>query len=97
LQSIASLSDSELAPAVGLVLKLASESTFSRTAAVHSVRQRVNSRPEVAGGTLDAIRLAVTQHSEVAIAMLADIDSDLRNSKPAACMEVCPPLLLAPF
>ena len=47
LESIASLSESELAPAVGLVLKLASEATFSRPAAVHSVRRRVTSRPEV--------------------------------------------------
>lgn len=46
---------------------------------------------QVASGTLDAIRLAVTQHSEIAMAMLADIDSHLRSSKPAASMEVRPP------
>lgn len=77
---------------MGLILKLASESQGSRSQAVHTVRQKARSCPEVSGGTLDAIRLAVTQHEDIATAMLADIDTDCRQAKPATTMEVkhCP-------
>ena len=88
LQALPALSDSELAPAVGLILKLASESQGSRGQAVHVVRQKARSCPEVGGGSLDAIRLAVTQHEDIASAMLADIDADCRQAKPATSTEV---------
>ena len=74
------LSEAELPPAVGLVLKLASESPAMRAPAVACVRARVRSAaPGVAGGTLDAMRLAVLQHQEVAAALLANIDADARS------------------
>lgn len=82
LQALPMLSEAELPPAVGLVLKLASESPTARVPAVQCVRARVRSAtPGVAGGTLDAMRLAVLQHREVAAAVLADIDADARGSR----------------
>lgn len=79
------LSEAELPPAVGLVLKLASESPLARAPAVRCVRGRVRSAaPGAAGGTLDAMRLAVLQHRDVASAVLADIDADAKGAKPAA-------------
>ena len=72
---------------MGLILKLASESQGLRSQAVHTVRQKARACPEVLGGTLDAIRLAVTQHEDIATAMLADIDADCRHAKPATSME----------
>lgn len=75
------LSEAELPPAVGLVLKLASESPEARGPAVRCVRARVRSAvPSATGGTLDAMRLAAMQHREVAAAVLADIDSDAESS-----------------
>lgn len=88
LQALPALTDSELAPAVGLILKLASESQGLRTQAVQTVRRKVRSCPEVSIGTLDAIRLAVNQHEDIATAMLADIDAGCRAAKPATSMEV---------
>ncbi len=89
LQALPMLSEAELPPAVGLVLKLASESPTARAPAVHCVRARVRSAaPGVAGGTLDAMRLAVLQHKEVASALLADIDAEARNGKAAPDSQV---------
>lgn len=49
------------------------------------MRSRVRSAaPGAAGGTLDAMRLAVLQHRDVASAVLVDIDSDARGAKPAS-------------
>lgn len=94
-QALPMLSEAELPPAVGLVLKLASESPTARAPAVHCVRARVRSAaPGVAGGTLDAMRLAVLQHKEVASALLADIDAEARSGKAAPDSQVgrsCPP------
>lgn len=47
--------------------------------------------PGAAGGTLDAMRLAVLQHRDVASAVLADIDSDARAAKPLSApdAQVC--------
>ncbi|KAK9829646.1 hypothetical protein WJX72_007078 [[Myrmecia] bisecta] len=80
LESLPALSESELPPAVGLVLKLASDSPKVRSEAVGAVRQRVRSAhaETVTPGTLDALRLAVTQYKEVAQAMLADIDASCK-------------------
>ena len=139
LQALPMLSEAELPPAVGLVLKLASESPLARAPAVstgpaqHSavpelvleamllcklcrlrlrgvvqpavmrprmllrvqvrcVRTRVRcAAPGAAGGTLDAMRLAVLQHRDVASAVLADIDSDARAAKPLSApdAQVC--------
>ena len=88
LQALPALSESELPPAVGLVLKLASEAPASCTHAVHVVHSRIKSRPDVSPGTLDAVRLAVSQHMDIAQAILADIDSECRSSKPASPVEV---------
>lgn len=77
-----------MAPAVGLILKLASEAGGSRERAVRTVRSSVRGRTEPSNGTLDAVRLAVAQHPDVAAAMLADIDADCRAAKVAAPMEV---------
>lgn len=52
------------------------------------MRSRVRSAaPGAAGGTLDAMRLAVLQHRDVALAVLADIDADARGAKPATSPE----------
>ncbi len=91
-QALPMLSEAELPPAVGLVLKLASESPLARAPAVRCVRGRVRSAaPGAAGGTLDAMRLAVLQHRDVAFAVLADIDADAKGAKPAAApdAQVC--------
>lgn len=88
MQALPALSNAELAPAVGLILKLASESQASRSQAVHTVRRKVRQGLEVSSGTLDAIRLAVIQHEDIASAMLADIDADCRQAKPASNLEV---------
>ena len=79
---------------MGLILKLASESQTSRSQAIQTVRRKVRQGPEVSSGTLDAIRLAVIQHEDIASAMLADIDSDCRQAKPASNLEVPVPLAL---
>lgn len=93
LQALPSLSDLELPPAVGLILKLSSESEGFREAVVHAVRSRVREhRASTTSGTLDAVRLAVNQHPGIAAAMLADIDAECRSSK-AAAAEVCQSLL----
>lgn len=89
LQALSSLPETELPPAVGLALKLASETESSRPAAIHAVRTRIRAQRDTANGTLDAVRLAMSQHSEVAAAMLADIDSECRTAKSASPMEVC--------
>ena len=90
MQALPALSDTELPPAVGLVLKLASESPASRAAAVHTVRRRMKAQAGVSGGTLDAVRFAVTRHADIATTVLADIDADCRSAKPALPPEVMP-------
>lgn len=87
-QALSSLSETEMAPAVGLILKLASEAGGSREKAVRTVRSSIRGQAEPSNGTLDAVRLAVAQHPDVAAAMLADIDADCRAVKIAAPMEV---------
>lgn len=90
------LSDTELPPAVGLVLKLSSSSSSCRAAAVKAVRQRVRQAPAgegVSQGTVDALRLAVMQHHAVASAMLHEMDAECRSAKspaaaPASDMEM---------
>lgn len=80
-QALPCLSESELPPAVGLVLKLASESGAAQGLAVRVVRQRIRAAAGTASaGTLDAVRLAVLQHRGVARAMLADIEADAREA-----------------
>lgn len=89
MQALGSLSESELPPAVGLVLKLANEAAGdARTSAVKAVRQRLRSKAEVSPGALDAVRLAASQHPDVAAAMLGDIDADCRAPKSAAASDV---------
>ena len=52
------------------------------------MRRRIKARAEVSGGTLDAVRFAVTRHADIAATMLADIDTECRSAKPALPMEV---------
>jgi hypothetical protein len=89
LDAMPSLSEMELPPAVGLVLKLAAESGCHCTATVKMVRQRVAvSGRTVSTGTMDALRVAVQQHGSVAAAMLEDIEEDVREfSSPPASTE----------
>jgi len=78
-QALPELSESELPPAVGLVLRLASESASARGPAAQAVRRRLRAaRGGLGGGTLDALRLAARQSDAVASALLADIDADCR-------------------
>ena len=79
MQALPELSESELPPAVGLVLRLASESASARGPAAQAVRRRLRAaRGGLGGGTLDALRLAARQSDAVASALLADIDADCR-------------------
>jgi hypothetical protein len=78
-QALPELSESELPPAVGLVLKLASETASARGPAAQAVRRRLcAARGGLGGGTLEALRLAARQSDAVASALLADIDGDCR-------------------
>ena len=82
-QALPALADSELAPAIGLIFKLASETSFSSAEAVKTVRQRVKQRrPDTLTGSLEAIRWAVNHHLDVAQEMLVDIDSECKSAKP---------------
>lgn len=82
LDALPSLSEAELPPAVGLVLKLASQSDRARPAAVQAVRKRLEAAGSaVSAGTLDAVRLAVQQHPTIAAAFFADIDEGLRTAQ----------------
>ena len=59
------------------MLKLASLAEPLRAEAVHVVRRRLGALQQGAlPGTLDALRLAIAQHGDVASAMLMDIDAD---------------------
>ena len=94
MQALPELSESELPPAVGLVLKLASESASARGPAAQAVRRRLcAARGGLGGGTLEALRLAARQSDAVASALLADIDADCRASgrkqQQAADSQVC--------
>jgi len=92
-QALPELSESELPPAVGLVLRLASESASARGPAAQAVRRRLRAARGGlgGGGTLDALRLAARQSDAVASALLADIDADCRagnRKQPAADSQV---------
>ena len=79
MQALPELSESELPPAVGLVLRLASESASARGPAAQAVRRRLRAaRGGLGSGTLDALRIAARQSDAVASALLADIDADCR-------------------
>jgi hypothetical protein len=88
LQALPSLSEAELPPAVGLVLKLASGSKAVRSAAVAAVRERVRGGGDGGAGpppgALDALRLALVQHSEVAATILEAIAAECRAARAAA-------------
>ena len=74
--------ESELPPAVGLILKLASESATARSPAACAVRSCLRASPGgVSAGTLDALRLAVQQSDAIATALLADIDVQCRAGR----------------
>lgn len=66
----------ELPSAAGLVLRLASQSSGPvRLAAVKAVRQRLRTTPQaMTPGVLDAFRLVVTQHPDVAQEIVEGID-----------------------
>lgn len=83
MQALPALADNELAPAIGLIFKLASETSFSSAEAVKTIRHRVKQRhPDALAGPLEAIRLAVNHHLDVAQEMLVDIDSECKHAKP---------------
>ena len=86
LQALPALADSELAPAIGLIFKLASETSSSCSDAVRTVRQRVKKR-DALPGALEAIRFAVNHQPDIAQEMLIDIDADCKNAKPLS--DVC--------
>lgn len=91
MQALPSLSEGELAPAVGLVLKLASESAPARGPAAAAVRRRLRASPGGASAaTLEALHLAVRQSDAVALALLADIDAECRTGRsPQPGTQVC--------
>jgi hypothetical protein len=96
LEALPTLSESELPPAVGLVLKLSCESGSARASAVRTVRERVEAAGStVSAGTIDAIRLAVQQHPAVAAAFLADIEEGLRQPSTKAATPSVPGAALA--
>lgn len=66
----------ELPSAAGLVLKLASQSSGpARLAAVKAVRQKLRLTPQaMTPGVLDAFRLVVMQHADVAQEIVEGID-----------------------
>lgn len=105
LDALPLLSEAELPPAVGLVLKLGSQLAAHRVTAVKMVRERVAlSGALVSTSTMDALRLAVQQHKHIAAAMLADIEEEVKvykaptssSSKCAPALPLPPPLRLAP-
>lgn len=71
----------ELPSAAGLVLRLASQSSGpARLAAVKAVRQRLRMTPlAMTPGVLDAFRLVVMQHSDVAQEIVEGIDRQCSN------------------
>lgn len=81
-QALPALADNELAPAITLICKLASETSSSCNEAVKVVRKRVRGRHDTMIGSLEAIRLAVNQYTDIAQEMLVDIDTDCKNAKP---------------
>lgn len=93
-QVLPNLPDSELPPAVSLILRLAWDNTASRPLAIKAVRSRLNRT--IAGAPpsgLEALRFAATQHRQLASVILADIESDCRRAAPAASARVgieCP-------
>ncbi|KAL0051235.1 hypothetical protein WJX82_004155 [Trebouxia sp. C0006] len=66
----------ELPSAAGLILKLASQSSGpARLAAVKAVRQKLRLTPQaMTPGVLDAFRLVVMQHADVALEIVEGID-----------------------
>lgn len=71
----------ELPSAAGLVLRLASQSSGpARLAAVKAVRQRLRMTPQaMTPGVLDAFRLVVMQHPDVAQEIVEGIDRQCSN------------------
>ena len=86
-QALPALQDNELAPAIGLIFKLASETSSACAEAVKTVRNRVKKRQDALQGSLEAIRLAVNHHQDVAQEMLVDIDADCKAAMDA-CMSI---------
>lgn len=76
LQILDSVRSHELPSAAGLVLKLASQSSGpARLAAVKAVRQKLRLTPQaMTPGVLDAFRLVVMQHADVAQEIVEGID-----------------------
>ena len=79
----------ELPSAAGLILKLASQSSGpARLAAVKAVRQKLRVTPQaMTPGVLDAFRLVVMQHADVAQEIVEGIDrqcGSLAASSPSA-------------
>ncbi|KAL0026664.1 hypothetical protein WJX79_002501 [Trebouxia sp. C0005] len=66
----------ELPSAAGLILKLASQSSGpARLAAVKAVRQKLRLTPQaMTPGVLDAFRLVVMQHADVALEIVEGVD-----------------------
>ena len=79
-QALPSLSSSELPPAIGLILKLASGNEASCKSAVAAVRDRVKGSGDDAPptGAIDALRLAVVQHPIVANTILEAIQEECK-------------------
>ena len=76
LQILDSVRGHELPSAAGLVLRLASQSSGpARLSAVKAVRQRLRMNPQaMTPGVLDAFRLVVMQHPDVAQEIVEGID-----------------------
>jgi hypothetical protein len=86
LEALPALSDAELPPAVGLVLKLAAGGGAACAPAARAVRARLRGSGGAGGappppGALDALRLAVAQHADVAAALLADVATEARGAR----------------
>ena len=81
LQVLDSVRVHELPSAAGLILKLASQSSGpARLAAVKAVRQKLRLTPQaMTPGVLDAFRLVVMQHTDVAQEIVEGIDRQCGN------------------
>lgn len=71
----------ELPSAAGLILKLANQSSGpARLAAVKAVRQKLRLTPQaMTPGVLDAFRLVVMQHADVAQEVVEGVDRQCGN------------------
>lgn len=90
LEALPLLSASELPPAVGLILKLASTSVATCTSAIMAVRKTMHET--AAGvqqdGAIDALRLSVMQHTSVAMGVLAAIRKEWHLQQGPSIAEV---------